>query len=252
MDALKAFFGGIGFIIVTPSVWFYSLVPIAMLLLVLITFSVLGFWGVDKLRQALVDESSGVWAHVGSWLLAIILWVIALLTAAILALVTAQPLSGFALERIAHAQERSLTGETRPRPNFFVSLWSTTKVVVVALSVGVPIFALLFVIDLLFPPAVVVTVPLRLLVSGWLFAWDFLDYPLGLRGLGIGARFCWVGRNFEAFTTFGLAWALLIVVPGVVLLLLPMGVAGATRLVVAADRTRGFGRDLIIEGVPHG
>lgn len=252
VDGLKAFGGGIVFIVATPSVWIYALVPAAMLVIVMTVFSALGFWGVEQLRRLLVDESSGVWAHIGSWLLWFVLLVLVLFTAAILALLTAQPLSGFALERIAHAQERRLTGESRPRPSFFASLWATTKVVAVALSVGVPIFVLLFVIDLLFPPAVVVTVPLRLLVSGWLLAWDFLDYPLGLRGLGIGARFCWVGRNFEAFTTFGLAWALLIVIPGVVLLLLPMGVAGATRLVVADDRTKGFGRDLVIEGGDHG
>jgi CysZ protein len=252
IDGLKAFLGGIGFIVISPSVWVYSLVPIAMFLMVMAVFSTLGFWGIEQLRRALVDESSSTWAHVGSWLLAVFLWLITFFTAIILALVTAQPLSGFALERIAHVQERKLTGETRPRPNFFVSLWSTTKVVAVALSVGVPIFTAFFIIDLAFPPATVVTVPLRVLVSGWLLAWDFVDYPLGLRGLGLGARFRWVGRNFEAFTTFGLLWALIIFVPGVVLLLLPMGVAGATRLVVADDRAQGFGKDLIIESVPHG
>jgi uncharacterized protein involved in cysteine biosynthesis len=42
----------------------------------------------------------------------------------------------------------------------------------------------------------------------------------------------WVWRNVGAFTAFGLAWAGLVVIPGVVLLLLPMGVAGATRMVV--------------------
>jgi hypothetical protein len=56
-----------------------------------------------------------------------------------------------------------------------------------------------------------------------------------MRGVGLEGRFAWVGRNFGAFTLFGLAWALLVVVPGVVLLILPMGVAGATRLVVADE-----------------
>jgi CysZ protein len=252
IDGLKAFLGGIGFIVITPSVWLYSLVPVVMFLIVMAVFSTLGIWGVEQLRRVLVDESSSTWAHVGSWVLWFVLLVLVMFSGVILALVTAQPLSGFALERIAHVQERKLTGETRPRPNFFVSLWSTTKVVMVALSVGIPIFTAFFIIDLAFPPATVVTVPLRVLVSGWLLAWDFVDYPLGLRGLGLGARFRWVGRNFEAFTTFGLLWALIIFVPGVVLLLLPMGVAGATRLVVADDRAQGFGKDLIIEGGHHG
>jgi CysZ protein len=103
------------------------------------------------------------------------------------------------------------------------------------LLVGGPILAVLFLINLAFPPAALVTVPLKLLVCAWMLAWDFFDYPLGLRGLGVRARLRWVGRRFGAFTAFGLAWASLVVVPGVVLLLLPMGVAGATHLVVTEE-----------------
>ena len=66
-------------------------------------------------------------------------------------------------------------------------------------------------------------------------AWDFLDYPLGLRGLGVRARLRWVRRHFGAFTLFGVLWAGLCVVPGVVLVLLPMGVAGATRMILRDD-----------------
>jgi uncharacterized protein involved in cysteine biosynthesis len=71
-----------------------------------------------------------------------------------------------------------------------------------------------------------------------MLAWDFIDYPLAMRGVGLEARFAWVGRNFGVFTVFGVLWALLVIVPGVVLLVLPMGVAGATRLVLADERTR--------------
>src|SRR5258705_372378 len=81
-------------------------------------------------------------------------------------------------------------------------------------------------------------VRVKFLVGGWLLAWPFLDYPLGLGGLGAGARLLWAGRNFGAFTAFGLGWAVLLVVPGTFLLVLPMGVAGATQLVVAGERRR--------------
>ena len=40
----------------------------------------------------------------------------------------------------------------------------------------------------------------------------------------------WCLRHFGAFTLFGVLWAGLCIVPGVVLLILPMGVAGATRM----------------------
>jgi CysZ protein len=240
VDALKAFGGGIGFIVTTPSVWFYSLVPVAMLMLVLAVVGGGGIWGAIKTGDLLVDENSGLWAHAGSWLLRVILILISLFMATILALLLAQPLSGFALEAIACKQERSLTGTNLPRPSFLASMLGSLKIVAVTLAVGGPVLVALFLIELAFPPALVVTVPLRLLVSGWLLAWNFLDYPLGNRGLGVGPRLRWVGRNLEAFTAFGLAWALLIFVPGIVLVLLPMGVAGATRLVVADDlATRG-------------
>ena len=75
---------------------------------------------------------------------------------------------------------------------------------------------------------------LTILVSGlggWLLAWNFLDYPLTLHGLGVRARLAWCLRNFSAFTMFGVTWALLLIVPGLFFFILPMGVAGATRLI---------------------
>ena len=95
--------------------------------------------------------------------------------------------------------------------------------------------ALLFVVNIFYPPAVVVTAPLKFLVCSWILAGDFNDYPLGLRGLGVRARLRWVGRHFGAFTGFGALWAVVCFVPGIALVLLPMGVAGATRLLLQDD-----------------
>jgi CysZ protein len=108
----------------------------------------------------------------------------------------------------------------------------------------VPLFLGLFLISLVFPPAALVTVPLKFLLCGWLLAWNFLDYPLGERGLGAGASLSWMTRHFGAVTAFGAAWALLVIVPGIVLVLLPMGVAGAARLVVEAEGAAAFDPDL--------
>jgi CysZ protein len=107
--------------------------------------------------------------------------------------------------------------------------------VLFSLSVGGSALTVLFLITLYFSPAAVVTVPLKFLVWSWMLAWDFLDYPLGLRGLGVIARIRWVLRHFGAFTVFGALWATVCIVPGIALLLLPMGVAGATRLVLRDD-----------------
>ena len=53
-----------------------------------------------------------------------------------------------------------------------------------------------------------------------------------------------MGRHFGAVTAFGAAWALLVIVPGIVLVLLPMGVAGAARLVVEAEGAAAIDPDL--------
>jgi CysZ protein len=157
-------------------------------------------------------------------------------SASLVGLVLAQPLSACAMEKISLAQERAMTGRCRAELGFLRSLFLGVRVAVVTLLIGGAVLGSLFVIDLIFPPAVVVTFPVKFLFVGWLLAWDFVDYPLGLRGYGVRARLGWASRHFGAFTAFGLSWAAVLVVPCAAPLLLPMGVAGATRLVVAAER----------------
>jgi CysZ protein len=235
LHGLEAFLGGIGFVIVRPRLWGYALVPVGMLLLLFCGLLGLGFWGSDHLSSWLIGPDPGVWGQIGYWGLRSALVIVCILAAVLLALSLAQPLSGFALESIAHAQEIALTGTAALRASFFAAMVSTTTAVVFALLIGGSMLAMLFLVSFFFPPAAVVTVPLKVLVCGWMLAWDFIDYPLAMRGVGLVGRFAWVGRNFGAFTLFGVLWALLVVVPGVVLLVLPMGVAGATRLVVADE-----------------
>lgn len=234
---LRAFLGGIQFIATTPSVWGYALVPVAMMAVLATGFSVLGVWGASHVVESLVPPDVGWLGWLGGWVLKVFLWVAALLLAFFLALSLAQPLSGFALEAIARAQEHALTGRRTPAPSFFAALVGSLKVVAVTLAVGGTVLGGLLVVNFVFPPAAVVTVPLKFVVCAWLLAWDFLDYPLSIRGYGVRGRLGWVARNFDSFTTFGLAWTCLMIVPGMVLLLLPMGVAGATRLVVEDELT---------------
>jgi len=235
MSGLQAFLGGIGFVIFTPRVWGHALVPLGMLVLLICGLGGLGLWGSHYLSTWLIGPDPGAWGTIGYWGVMSALAVVVFLAAVLLALSLAQPLSGFALEAIACAQEIALTGTAAPKASFFAAMVSTATAVVVALFVGGTLLVILFLISFFFPPAIVVTGPLKVLVCGWMLAWDFLDYPLAMRGFRLTERFAWVGRNFGVFTLFGLLWALLVVVPGVVLLILPMGVAGATRLVVADE-----------------
>jgi CysZ protein len=235
-SGLRAAVGGIRFVITTPAVWPYVVVPMVVMLLLAGVLGGLGIWGAVRASDALVGEASEGWSRAGSWALTVLLSGLALVLALLVAMALAQPLSGFALEAIAQAQEQKLTGHASAGSSFLAGLGSGLKISLFTLLAGASIFAGLLVLDLLIPPALVLTVPLRFAAGAWLLAWDFLDYPLGLRGLGVRARLRWVLRHKEAVTGFGLTWALLLLIPGSFLLLLPMGVAGATHLVVEGDR----------------
>jgi CysZ protein len=232
LDGLRAFGSGVSFIVTTPRVWIFAFVPAVMLLLVLVVVSVLLTWGGLHAQTALLGEPQSTWGRVLGWILSAFLVLISLLLSLLVALTIAQPLSCFALEAISHAQEKELTGKAPPTASKLASMISTAKAVALALAVGIPILTILFLVNFFFPPAAIVTVPLKFLVCSWLLAWDFIDYPMGLRGMSLRARLGWVARNLDAFSAFGMAWALLVFIPGVVLLVLPMGVAGATRMLV--------------------
>lgn len=235
-DGVRAFAGGIAFVASTPGVWPYAAVPVGMMALLTCLLTVLGVWGASALSQGLLGQAGGWGGQVGHWLATAFLALTAFIVAVLLSLGLAQPLSGFALEKIVREREYVLTGRKREPPSFAVALLNGLQIAAVTITVGGCLLTLLFLVGLLFPPAAVVTVPAKVAVCGWLLAWDFLDYPLGLRGLGVRGRWHWVRRNFEAFTVFGVLWTLLVIVPGIILLLLPMGVAGATQLAVEDER----------------
>jgi CysZ protein len=233
LDGMRAFGGGIGFILVTPSVWGWSLVPIGFMALLSLGLCGLSWWGAWEASKALVGET-----RVGIWALTGLLGLLGATLAVLIALTLAQPCAGFALEAISRAQERALLGWASPGIPFLPSLVRNLKVVLATVFIGGGLLFALTIIEFLFPPAAVVTIPLKFLIGGWLMAWNFLDYPFGLRGMGVLDGLHWMGRHFGAVTAFGLTWWSLVLFPGAVLFLLPMGVAGATRLLVEADGVR--------------
>jgi uncharacterized protein involved in cysteine biosynthesis len=233
--ALDAFLGGIGFILFTPSVWIWAAVPALLTAVLMCGGTALVVWGAASQLESWFGPDRGIWGSIGYWVLMVLASLTAMLIGMLLGLTLAQPLSGLALEKIAHAQQFKLTGRTGPTLPFFQALLLNLRTVTCTLIVGGGSIAVLFLASLLFPPAAVVTEPLKFLVCSWMLAWNFLDYPLGLRGLGVRARMRWCVRHFGAVTLFGAGWAGLCIVPGIVLLVLPMGVAGATRLVLQDD-----------------
>jgi CysZ protein len=230
LGGLNAFFGGIGFIVSTPAVWGWSFVPLGFMAILSIGVCGLSWWGAWEASKAMIGE-----ANFGTWTLTVLFGLMGAMLALLIALTLAQPCASFALEAICRAQERAMVGRATPAVPYWASLLRNLKVIVATLILGSGSMLLLFTIEFFFLPAAIVTVPLKFLIGGWLMAWNFLDYPLGLRGMGLRASIGWVFRHFGAVTVFGMTWWSLVLFPGAVLLLLPMGVAGATRLVVETD-----------------
>ncbi|MDB4938457.1 MAG: Sulfate transport system protein cysZ [Labilithrix sp.] len=234
---VRAFFGGLGFVVGTPSAWGWALIPVLVATLLFGGAGALAIWGGSELSQRVIgDGASGAWSSIGVWTLRILFWAIGVVVAFVIAMSLAQPLSGFALDAIARKQEVALGGRTWPDQPFAAAALRSLRVTLTALVIGLPILAILAVITFVFPPAGVVAVPLKFVVTGVLVAYDLLDYPLSLRGHSVGDRLSFIRRNFPAVLGFGVATAALLLIPGVGLLLLPFGVAGATRMVAAADR----------------
>lgn len=245
---VKALFGGLGFVVTTPSAWPWASVPVFVASTLFFGIATVTVWGGHELAHRMLwDQGDGTWTMVGIWALRVLFYVLGVLLAFVVAMTLAQPISGFALERLARKQEIALNGRTWPDQPFVASTFRSLRVSVTALVIGLPILGLLALITFLAPPAGVVTIPLKFIVTGVLAVYDLVDYPLSLRGLGVRARVQFIKDEWWACFGFGCAVAALLLIPGFGLFLLPFGVAGATRLVVEADRRRANALDR-----PHG
>src|SRR3954447_20010984 len=80
-----SFFGGIGFVCATPSVWPYACVPVLMVLLLSCGLGVGGYFGAGRLARA-VTESGG-----GQTALHVLFTLLFLGLAGLVGLVLAQP-----------------------------------------------------------------------------------------------------------------------------------------------------------------
>ncbi len=231
-SGVRAIFGGLGFIVTTPSTWGWSLIPMTVATVLFGGTSALGIWGGSELALRIVGDPSSTWGAAGIWALKLLFWAVGLVIAFVVAMSLAQPLSGFALDAIARKQELARGGRVWPDQPLVAGALRSLRVTLTALALGLPVLGLLALITFLFPPAGVVTIPLKFVVTGLLVAYDLLDYPLSQRGHSVADRLAFMRRNFMAVLGFGVATGALLLIPGVGLLVLPFGVAGATRLVL--------------------
>lgn len=233
-DGFVALFEGVGFVF-RPRNWLYSAVPALVALTLAGVLGSLAIWGGAALGNHLAPAAE-VWSgQVLHWVLKILFVALALALAVLVAVSLAQPISGFALDTLSRRQERDLGGIDRPGFGGVENFFRTLKVTLVGLALALLIIAPLSVASLSGVLAIV-AVPLKLYVAALCVVWDFLDYPLGLRGVNVRDRLRWVRTHFAAVTGMAVASGLVLMTPGLGLLLLPAGVAGATRLVVRSEQ----------------
>lgn len=235
LDGPRSFLAGTRFVVLRPRHWPLAIIPVLMAMLLIGVVSALGLWGAFSVAHHVTEGLQGRLGAVAGFVVKVLLGAVALVLSVVLGFSLAQPLSSPALEKLARTFESELGVPARPDEDLLESVWRGLRVTFTALLVGAPILLILSLLNVLFPPAAVVTVPLKVLVTALMVAWDLLDYPFSLRQMRVRERIVWIRTNFRAVLTFGVLGALGLMVPFVGLFVLPIGVAGATHLVLARE-----------------
>src|SRR5262249_6523546 len=150
-------------------------VPAVILVILFGAFLAVGVWSASELDRLLFGKNLGSWGTAGYWIVFVLLIMVAVLIALLMALALTEPLSGFALERISGAQQRAFAGPVFPPPSLIAAIWLSVFCVSIVVVLGGSTLVALVLVNFFSPPAVVVTVPLKLLVCAWMLAWDLLD-----------------------------------------------------------------------------
>jgi uncharacterized protein involved in cysteine biosynthesis len=236
-----AFVGGISFVVRTPGVLGRALLPAAVAVATAVALSAVAIWGVVR-ASALLLPSSGEFALFARVLFDFLFGGVAVFAAVVLAVGVAQPLTRVALDRIASPLDAPRTPGSRallPPSGVLASL----GIALSALGVTIPTVGVLELVTLFAPEAGFLTEPIAFVVSALGLAWELLDHPFSRRGLGAGERLRWMKESFFAVLGFAAAAQVFLLVPGLDFLLLPIGVAGATRLFADRERREQGGDD---------
>jgi uncharacterized protein involved in cysteine biosynthesis len=148
----------------------------------------------------------------------------------LIALALAPVLSAPALEHLVRLQEQALGAAPRPARGFWYELRCELETQLLALALLTPFALALWVLGVVAPPLAPLLAALHALLVSLAVAWNLLGYPLTLHGMRARPRLRLLSAHALPVLGFGAAFATVSLIPGVALLLLPAGVAGATRL----------------------
>ncbi|HEX2572251.1 MAG TPA: EI24 domain-containing protein [Polyangia bacterium] len=217
----------------------WCLGPVLTAIVLLGAFMVLASRGISWMSERLAGHGLGagvlyffLMAFVGVAVL-----YFGLVTVASLA---AGPFCGLLAERV----EALATGEPGPKQSLGAMAAEVVRGVVHALArtgLYLAVTLPLTVVTLLLPPLGPLVVVVQFGVTGMFLAYDFLDYPLGRRGYGFGRKWSYIEQHRAEALGFGVAVALLLLVPFVNLVVPPLAAVGATLLFVHLEPVKALG-----------
>lgn len=218
------------FLLRTPRAWPLALVPLACALLVAASLFALAAIFLPGALDRWVPPSASPFGEAGRWALTLVSLIAALALSLVAGLLLAQPLAAPALERLVRLYDANVgfppAVDSGP---FWANLARSLRASLFGLLL-LPVLAALMIVDLLVPGAFLVLVPLKIVLSGFFLAWDYLDYPLGLRGWRARDRVRWATHHRPALFGMGASLALVLLIPFAQLLVLPVGVLAAAWL----------------------
>lgn len=98
------------------------------------------------------------------------------------------------------------------------------------------LLALLALACWLFPPTTLLAPFVWIVVGVWIFAFEYLDYPLGNAGLGFAGKHAWIKRHRWHALGFGATLTVMSMIPIINFAVMPAAVCGATELWVFCER----------------
>jgi CysZ protein len=237
VDGFFAVFRGLRFLVRTKRAWPFALVPAV----VLVALSLLGlFVAIQFVAPALIallPPPSSSFGRFGVFLLRGLAIVVAFVASVVVAASCAPVIAGPALERIILLREKDLGLPEREPVPFFTEIACGLRAQLLAFAVGAPVFTVLWLLTLAFPPIAVVTLPLKLATALVLLVWSLLDYPLSMRGVRLRDRLTLLRGQAPAAVGFGVGITLFFAIPVGAIVLLPVAVAAATELVSRTPRS---------------
>jgi uncharacterized protein involved in cysteine biosynthesis len=236
LNGVLAPFQGLYFLLTHSSTWSHALVPAILFTLLLLAFAIPGIWGMRTHTNKLIQKFTSRLAYFDVWVIRIVLYIIIICPSLIFALSTAQILSSRVLKSLVRTQERDLKYPTRPEESCCARACRSIRVAIFSILISFSTFIILTLTELFLPRAVIITTPLKFLATGFIIAYDIIDYPLSLHLFGVKERIPWFRHYLWTTLGFGLSMELIFLIPGASFFILPAGVCGATRLVVAAER----------------